>query len=84
MHIYTKVANFAPLFLTFSKLILPKIVYNAVCQHFLKARAHDHGLEPFLSLSKIAKRLEPSIPDPRIRSTTSSQCLVLILEEQRK
>jgi hypothetical protein len=37
---------------------------------FLKARAHDHGLEPFLSLSKIAKRLEPSSPEPRIRSTT--------------
>jgi hypothetical protein len=31
-------------------------------RNFLKARAHDQGLEPFLSLSKIAKRLEPSSP----------------------
>jgi hypothetical protein len=46
-------------------------VYNALCQHFLKARAHDQGLEPFLSLSKITKRLEPSSPEPRIRSTTT-------------
>jgi hypothetical protein len=48
-------------------------VYNALCPHFLKARAPDLGLEPFLSPSKIAKRLEPSSPEPRIRSTTSSR-----------
>jgi hypothetical protein len=59
-------------FFNFSKLILPKIVYNAFCQNFLKARAHDQGLKPFLSLSKIAKRLEPSSSEPRIRSTTRS------------
>jgi hypothetical protein len=28
------------------------------------------GLEPFLSPAKINKRLEPSSPEPRIRSTT--------------
>jgi hypothetical protein len=54
-------------------------VYNALCQHFLKARAHDQGLEPFLSLSKIAKRLEPSSPEPRIRSTTTKRSVRLRL-----
>jgi hypothetical protein len=49
-----------------------KTVYNALCQHFLKARAPDQGLEPFLAPSKIAKRLEPSSPEPRIRCTTST------------
>jgi hypothetical protein len=37
-------------------------VYNALCQHFLKARAPDQGLEPFLSPSKIVKKLEHSSP----------------------
>jgi hypothetical protein len=46
-------------------------VYNVLCQQFSKARAPDQGLEPFLSLSKIAKWLEPSSPEPRIRSTTT-------------
>jgi hypothetical protein len=43
-------------------------VYNALCKHFLKARAPDQGLEPFLSPLKIAKRLEPSSPgfDPTL------------------
>jgi hypothetical protein len=54
-----KSGKFCSSYLTFSTLILQKIVYNAQCQHFLKARAPNQGLEPFLSLSKITKRLEP-------------------------
>jgi hypothetical protein len=53
-------------------LFFQKTVYNALCQHFLKARAPDQGFEPFLSPSKIAKRLEPSSPEPRIPFTTNS------------
>jgi hypothetical protein len=68
-----KVANFWALIKQNKNLFSQKIVSYALCQHFLKARAPDQGLEPFLSPSKIAKRLEPSSPEPRIRSTT--RCL---------
>jgi hypothetical protein len=56
--------------------MLQKIIYNVLCQHFLKIRAPDLGLEPFISPSKIVKTLELSSPEPRIRSTTRSdvQC----------
>jgi hypothetical protein len=71
VQILTKVANFDALMKKIKTYSSKKTVYNALCQHFIKARAPDQGLEPFLSPSKIAQRLEPSCPEPRIRSTTT-------------
>jgi hypothetical protein len=70
VEILTKVANFDANMKKIKTYSSKKTVYNALCQHFLKAQAPDQGIEPFLSPSKIAKRLEPSSPEPRIRSTT--------------
>jgi hypothetical protein len=74
VHILTKVTNFDGLMKKIQNLFFQKTVYNALCQHFLKARAPDQGLKPFLSPSKIAKRLEPSSPgfDPLLASADSS------------
>jgi hypothetical protein len=71
VQILTKVAYCDALMKKIKTYSSKKTVYNALCHHFLKARAPDQGLESFLSPSKIVKRLEPSSPEPRIRSTTS-------------
>jgi hypothetical protein len=71
VQILTKVANFDALMKKIKTYSSKKTVYNALCQHFIKARAPNPGLEPFLSPSKIVKRLKPSSPEPRMRSTTS-------------
>jgi hypothetical protein len=83
VQILTKVANFDALMKKIKTYSSKKTVYNALCQHFLKARAPNQGLEPFLSPSKIAKRLEPSSPEPRIRSTTTPDPLLLSAQQGR-